>query len=307
MIIEGWSFLDSLYMTIITISTVGFNEVHHMTSGGRIFSIVLIIGGVGSALYIFSSVISYLIEGHFRITFGRRRMRNRIAKLKEHFILCGYGRVGHEIARVFDEEGVPFVVIDNDDNTIARLEEDGYLYIHGDATDDTILTEAGIAKARGLVAAVGTDTDNTYITLTARGLYPDLFIEARASLPGSEVKLAMAGANRVISPQAIGGRRMALLALRPAVVDFIDTITYRRGQELQMENIEVGPGSPLIGMTIDQANHKTKATILAIITRNGQVLVNPLRDTIDAEDQLVVIGAKEKLTDLESTFEGGDD
>jgi len=305
MVIEGWSFLDSFYMTIITITTVGYDEVHPLTTSGRIFSIVLMIGGVSSALYIFSTVIAYIIEGHFGITLGRRRMKAKIDKLKRHFILCGYGRVGEEIAHTFSQEAVPFVVIDNRPDNATMAEEKGYLCVLGDATSDKVLMEAGIERARGLVAAVGSDTDNTYITLSARGLRSDLFIEARSCTPGSEVKLERAGANRVISPQAIGGRRMAMLALRPAVVDFIDTVAYRPGQELQMENIEVSSSSPLIGLTIEAAGHQTGATILAIMKRSGQLLVNPLEETIQQEDRLIVIGAKQQLAALESTLEGG--
>ena len=154
-------------------------------------------------------------------------MKTKIAKLKRHFILCGYGRVGQEIAQAFSEEGAPFVIIDNDEQQVAKAEKDGYLCLFADATSDEVLKEAGIEQARGLVAAVGSDTDNTYITLSARGLQPDLFIAARCSSSEAEDKLSRAGADRVISPYAIGGRRMAMLALRPAVVDFIDTVTYR--------------------------------------------------------------------------------
>ena len=306
-IIEGWSFLDCLYMTVITIFTVGFKEVRILSPQGQIFTIFVILGGVGTALFAFTKIAEIAFEGGINKFWRRRRMEKELKNLRDHYIICGYGRMGKIVRERLEEEKLPFVVIDNKEDAVAQLEEDGYLYIHGDATNDTVLTKAGIDRARGLITVVGADTNNTYITLTARGLCPDLFIEARASLPGSEVKLEMAGANRVISPQAIGGRRMALLALRPAVVDFIDNVAYRSGQELQMENIEVGKRSSLIGMTIDQASHKTKATILAIITSNGQVLANPLEDTINAEDRLVVIGARNKLAELESTFEGGDD
>jgi len=305
-VIEGWSFTDALYMTIITITTVGYAEVHPLTTGGRIFSIFLIVGGVSGALYTLTGIIEYIVEGHFGITVGRRRMKARIAKLKGHFILCGYGRVGREIARVLNEEGAPFVVIDSDQNAIAEAEEAGYLCLLGDATNDEVLKEAGISQARGLVSAVGTDTDNTYITLSARGLCADLFIEARSCSPGSEVKLERAGANRVISPQAIGGRRMAMLALRPAVVDFIDTVAYRPGQELQMENVEISSGSPLVSLTIEAAHHRTGATILAISKKSGGLIVNPPEEeTIQDGDRLIVIGTKKQLAASESTFEGG--
>ena len=188
-IIEGWSFLDSIFMTITTITTVGYREVHPLSDGGRIFSIFLILGGMGGAFYTLTGIITYIIEGNLGATWGRRRMENKINQLKDHFILCGFGRVGEEIANIFKEEEVPFVVIDNRPECAARAEHAGYLYVEGDATSDEILKEAGIEKARGLVAALGSDIDNTYITLSARGLYPSLFITARASDSQAEKKL----------------------------------------------------------------------------------------------------------------------
>jgi voltage-gated potassium channel len=220
MVIERWSFIDALYMTILTITTVGYGEVHTLSQGGRVFSVILMIGGVGGVLYTLSLLIQYLLEGQFGITLRRRWMKTEIAKLKEHFILCGYGRMGQEIAHAFSGEGIPFVVIENSQESAARAGENGYLYLQGDATNDEVLKEARIESARGLVAAVGSDVDNTYITLSARGLCPDLFITARSCSPGVEVKLKRAGANRIVSPHSIGARRMAMLALHPAVVDF---------------------------------------------------------------------------------------
>jgi voltage-gated potassium channel len=215
MVIERWSFIDALYMTILTITTVGYGEVHTLSQGGRVFSVVLMVGGVGGALYTLSLFIQYLLEGQFGITLRRRRMKTEIAKLKEHFILCGYGRMGQEIAHTFNDEGIAFVVIENSQESAARAGEDGYLYLQGDATNDEVLKEARIESARGLVAAVGSDVDNTFITLSARGLCPGLFITARACSPGVEGKLKRAGANRIVSPHNIGGRRMAMLALHP--------------------------------------------------------------------------------------------
>jgi len=220
MVIEHWSFIDALYMTILTITTVGYGEVHPLSQGGRIFSIVLMIGGVAGALYILSLFIQYLFEGQLGITLRRRRMKTEIAKLKGHFILCGYGRMGQEIAHAFNDEGIPFVVIESGQESAVRAREDGYLCLQGDATNDEVLEKARIESARGLVAAVGSDVDNTYITLSARGICPNLFITTRSCSPGVEVKLKRAGANRVVSPHSIGGRRMAMLALHPAEVDY---------------------------------------------------------------------------------------
>jgi voltage-gated potassium channel len=304
-VIEGWSFIDSLYMTITTITTVGFGEVHPLSDAGRIFSIFLIIGGVGGALYILTTIMGYLLEGQFGITMGRRRMKTKIAKLKKHFILCGYGRVGQEIALTFSEEGVPFVIISNDEEHVAKAEKEGYLAIFGDATRDDTLKEAGIKQARGLVAAVGSDTDNTFITLSAREARPDLFIEARSSSPESEGKLRRAGADRIISPHTIGGRRMAMLALRPAVVDFIDTVTYGPGRELQLENVDVAGGSSLIGKTMEQARSQVDITVLAMRKKSGELIANPPgEEIIEDGDRLIVIGTKQRLSALERIFEG---
>jgi len=304
-VIEGWSFLDSIYMTITTITTVGFREVHPLSDAGRIFSIFLIIGGVGGALYVLTSIMGYILEGQFGITMGRRRMKNRVARLKNHFILCGYGRVGQAIAQAFNEEKVPFVIIAKDEEHIAKANKEGYLCLFGDATSDEVLREAGIERAHGLVSAVGTDTDNTFITLSARQLHPDLFIEARSSSPESEGKLRRAGADRVISPHAIGGRRMAMLALRPAVVDFIDTVAYGRGRELELENVDVAGGSPLIGQTMEQARSKDGITVLAMRKKNGKLVANPPgAEIIEDGDRLIVIGTKGRLAALESLFEG---
>ena len=303
-IIEGWSFIDALFMTVITITTVGYEEVHPLSAGGRIFSIFLIVGGVGGALYVLSSIVQFIIEGQLGITLGRRRMERRIAKMKEHFILCGYGRVGQEIAHIFTEERVPFVIIDKDQESIAGAEKDGYLYVLADATNDEGLKEAGIERARGLVVAAGSDADNVYITLSARGMRPDLFIEARASSNEAEAKLKRAGADRIISPYSLGARRMAQLALRPTVVDFIDTVIYRRGQELQLENVAVGNESALIGLTVEEARLRTKAVILAISRKRGKVVTNPTaEETIQAGDMLITLGTREQLTALEKICE----
>jgi voltage-gated potassium channel len=217
MVVERWSFIDALYMTILTITTVGYGEVYPLSQGGKIFSVVLMIGGVGGVLYTLSLLFQYLLEGQFGVTLRRRRMKTEIAKLKEHFILCGYGRMGQEIAHTFNEEGIAFVVIENSQESAAMVRENGYLCLQGNATSDEVLKEARIESARGLVAAVGSDVDNTYITLSARELCPDLFITARACSLGADVKLKRAGANRVVSPHSIGARRMAMLALHPEV------------------------------------------------------------------------------------------
>ena len=243
-VIEGWNLLDALYMTVITLTTVGYLEVHEMSAAGRIFTMFLLIGGVGGALYTLTAIVQYILEGNLGSTLGRRQMKNRIAGLKNHFILCGYGRVGHEIARVLAEEGVPFVVVDNDKEAIAHAEMDGRLFILADAADEAVLREAGVEHARGLIVALGNDADSTYVTLSARQLKADLFIEARASSPEAERKLQRAGATRIVSPYAAGARRMAMLALRPEVADFID-IMGNRDRELELETVNLAEDSSL--------------------------------------------------------------
>jgi voltage-gated potassium channel len=200
---------------------------------------------------------------------------------------------------------VPFVIIDNKPDCITRAEEAGQLYLQGDATSDEVLAEAGIERARGLVAVVGTDADNIYITLSARGLRPDLFIEARTSSEEAEKQLKRAGADRIVAPYSIGARRMAMLALRPAVVDFIDTVIRQRSPELQMENIAINKDSPLAGRTVAEVRQCSTANVLAISKKSGKLVANPSRDDkISEGDSIIIMGTKEQLTSLELVCEG---
>jgi voltage-gated potassium channel len=303
MLIEHWPFLDALFMTVTTITTVGYQEVRPLDADGQIFTIFLVLGGVGAAFYTLSAIAANLIEISIG-NIGRRRMKNRIEHLKDHFIVCGLGRVGDEIARTFTDENIPFVVVDSRSECLSRADQAGYPYLQGDATNDDILREAGIERARGLIAAVGSDADNTYITLSARGMRPDLFIEARASGPEAETKLKRAGANRIVSPYSIGARRMAMLALHPTVVDFIDIIMRRKGGELQMETLAVGGDSPLAGQTVEEARQCSKTNILAVNKKNGNLVVHPPQDEkIQAGDSLIAIGSREQLAALETFCE----
>ncbi len=303
MIIERWSFFDALYMTVITISTVGYEEIHPLTTGGRIFSSVLIVGGVGVMLYSATALVQYVIEGRFPNIFGRHRMKEKIEKLKDHVILCGYGRVGQEVAKVFGSEEATFVIIDENEEAIAKAIENGYLSLRGNATSDDILEEAGIHKAKGLVAALASDADNLYLTLSAKAMRPDLFVVARASTEESEAKLKRAGADRIILPYRIGGRRMALLTLRPLVVDFIDTTMHSRRGELVLENIKVTSESPLAGVTIKEGLSCCGAiAILALKKKDGKLIPNPPNDaTFETDDELVIIGTREQLRMVEGS------
>jgi voltage-gated potassium channel len=301
MAIEGWSFLDALYMTVITVSTVGYSEVHGLSTAGRVFTIVLIIGGVSVMLYALTSIVQYLTEGYLGTLLGRSRMKGKLSRLKGHVILCGYGRVGQEVASAFSDEKTDFVVIEQSQEAHAKAAFDGCLCLLGDATMDSVLEEAGIHSARALVAAVGSDADNIYITLSARGMNPHLAIVARAGSEESESKLRRAGADRIIFPLRVGGRRMAMSALHPLVVDFIDTTLTAHGRELVLEEVTVGPRSPLAGATIAQGQAQAVGTaILAVKKKHGDVLTNPPPDTlVETGDQLVVIGSREHLRLLE--------
>lgn len=304
MIIGRWSFLDALYMTVITITTVGYLEVQPLDTAGRIFTMFLLVGGVGGAFYTLTSIMVYIVEAEFGSYWWRRRMETKISKMKGHFILCGYGRVGQVIAHTFRQEGVSFVIIEESEEAVSQAEQADYLALKGDATSDEILKAAGIEHARGLVAAVGDDATNTYIVLSARGLRPDLFIEARASGRASEAKMKKAGADRTISPHNVGAHRMAMLALRPAVVDFIDTVTSPHGKEFQMENIAIDGSSPLVGLSVAEIRKRTKTTILAISKESGRLVPNPPDEEIIGEsDRLIIIGLKERLAAVEGAAE----
>jgi voltage-gated potassium channel len=219
MLIERWDFLDAFYMTIITISTVGFTEVHRLSESGRVFTETLIVGGVGTMLFAFGVFAETLSEGHFLEYRRRRRMETEIDRLRDHFIVCGYGRTGTRVIVEFEEQQVPYVVIDTNHDAIDRLREEHRLHIEGDAASEDILREAGIDRAKGLISAVDSDERSVYITLAARSMRPDLLIIARAGQPQSVRRLEQAGADRVVSPYLMAGHRMAEFAMRPELDD----------------------------------------------------------------------------------------
>jgi len=254
--IEHWSFIDAIYQTITTLSTVGFQEVHPLSTDGRIFTMVLILVGTGTMLYAATAVVQYLIEGNLGNILGRRRMKTEIAKLKGHTILCGYGKVGKEVAHVFKDEKAPFVIIEQDEKACARAIVDGFLCLNVNATNDEALKEAGIMNAKALVAALGSDADNLYVTLSAKSLRPDIFVVSRIDNEESEEKLKRAGADRTMSPYGIGGHRLAMMTLKPLVVDFIDTTMDHQGREFTLENIKVGTGSTMEGISVKEGTRR---------------------------------------------------
>ena len=303
MLIEGWNFIDALFMTIISITTTGFSEVHPLDTAGRLFTIFLIVGGSSAAVYALTAIAQYVLEGHLGSALWRRNMKNHIGSLKGHFILCGYGRVGQEIAGILFSEKADFVVIDKNPEAIAQAVRDGRMYIAADAATDIALKDAGIERAKGIIVALGNDSDSTYVILSARQLNHDIFIEARVSAPDAESKLKLAGADRTISPYTIGARRMAMLALQPEVTDFIDIISLK-GQDMHLENLTVGEGSPLAGKGVSFARTTGKAVVLAVNKKNGQLIANPSEtEIIQAGDAVIAMGSRTDLRAMEGICE----
>ncbi len=297
MIIEGWSLLDAFYMTVTTVTTVGFREVKPLSDEGRIFTTLLILVGVGIAFYILTNLVALVVEGDLGLALGLRRMKGKIEALRDHHILCGFGRVGEEIAREFTERGIPFVIIDSNPEAIERARKQDYLLIEGDASSDTLLLEAGIQRARCLLAASDSDSGNTYAILTAKALNPRIFTIARVGQRVSMTRMLRAGADRVISPYSIGGRRMALSALQPLLLDFIDTLATGHHGEQILAELEVSEESGLAGHTIEQCFRTCpSATILALQKPNGAVQVGPRgATTLDLGDRLMVLGNEADL------------
>ena len=297
MAIEGWSLLDALYMSVITLTTIGFQEVQPLSDGGRVFTIVLAVSGVGAIFYGMIALFQFLLEGELAQLLGVRRMEGRIAALRDHYILCGFGRVGGEIAREFSGRGVPFVVVESRPEPLARGQAEGHLVLEGDATSDAVLRESGIKRARGLLAAADSDAGNTFIVLTAKALRPDLYVVSRASLPESEPRMLRAGADRTISPYAIAGRRMARSALQPLMVEFIDALASGRHEEQILAEIEISEESGLSGRTVEDVMQSCRgAVVLAVQRASGAIQVGPHSDTpLEVGDRLIVLGDEAEL------------
>lgn len=301
-LIEGWPLLDALYMTIITISTVGYHEVHTLSSAGKIFSSILIIGGVGTAFYAFTTIIEYIIKGHLRTIFrGSRNMEDKISKLRNHYIICDYGRVGTVVANRLQVEGVDFVVVDSDSDAIARAKADSCLCIQEDASVGDNLIKAGIKNARGLIVVTDNDATNIFIIVTARNVKPDIHIVARASSEESGLKLQMVGADRAMNPYSAVGERIARRALHPLVSDFIEDVFPGRGKERYLERVEIAKNSIVCGKTIAEAQKYSRgAVILAVQKKGSNIFPKPSEDTIIAQgDMLVVLGTEQQLSRME--------
>ncbi len=305
MIIEKARFMDALFMTIITITTIGYKEYVPLSEKGRIFTMILALCGTGFFFYIFALISEFVIR-HTVENFWGQRMKKEIQKLKNHCILCGFGRIGRHIYEFIKDE-IPVVVIEKNKELIEELKEKKIFCIEGDATCEDILIEAGIERAKYLVASLGDDASNLYITLTARNLNPDLYILSRANNPQVEKKLYQAGATKVVTPYLIGARKMALSLLKPNVVDFMEIASHSFHLDLQIEEIKVIANSDLAGKTLIESKirDRTKAIILAIKRADGSMIFNPLPDTvINPGDILIALGEKEGLEILDQLARG---
>lgn len=301
--IEGWPWFDGFYMVLTTFTTIGYSETHPLSQSGRIFNIFLIVGGVGLVFLAIGALTQALLEFELQSVFGRRRMEKEIARLKDHYIICGAGRVGRSVARELARKPVPFVVIEPKQDKIDRYVAENWLTIRGDATQERVLEEAGIREARGLVAATTTDATNLYVVLTARTMNPDIKIIARASEEEAEKHLRTAGANTVISPYLFAGSRIAQMFLRPHVLDFVDSATVHLGIDLEIDEIYIKEGSSLLGKTIGTSGirQNTGVIVLAIKRADGMRFNPAPEDDIRAGDCLIAMGEPAKLRILEQT------
>jgi voltage-gated potassium channel len=302
MLIEGWGLIDALYMTVITLATVGYGEVHEISQTGRVFTVILIVLGVGFFLYVIGNVIQFLVEGRIRIILGRRKLDKQINELKNHYIICGYGRIGRVLCRYLFQRNLDVVVIEKDQERIPILDEDDTLYVLGEATDEANLLRAGIDRAKALITALGTDAENVFLLLTARQLNPELYVVARASQNVTKKTLTAAGANMVVSPYDVGARRMAHAILRPSVIDFLELAFADESTDINIEEIPVSASSKLIDMTLKDSGIRQNFNLIIIAAKkaDGSMLFNPLAESkIVADDTLIAVGERKNLAKLE--------
>lgn len=302
MSIEGWDFLDALYMAVTTLTTVGYSEVHEVSDLGRIFTIVFIIIGVVYFLYMAGAVVQFMVEGQIRTILGRRSLDKKIDRLNNHYIVCGYGRIGKTLCTMLKRKAVDLVVIEKDKDLIPVMVENKIFYISGDAGDETNLIKAGIQHAKGLIAVLATDTDNVFLVLTARQLNPEIYIMANASRNESKPKLIAAGANRVELPYDMGAVSMAQRIIRPTVTNFLNLAFAQKRKDIQMEEIPVSPSSELVTVMLKDSGIRQRFNliIIAIKKSDDSMLFNPsFEAVIESGDTVIAVGEEDNLKKLE--------
>ena len=307
MVVEGWSAWDAFYMAVITITTVGYKEVHDLSRAGQVLTVVLLTAGVGAALYTFTLLATIVVEGGLPSRLQERRLKRMLENITDHFIICGYGRIGSTVAQQFQRQNIPYVVIERDAERLHAAIEGGSIAVEADASREDVLKRVGIDRARGFIAVVGTDAENVYAVLSARVMRPDLFIIGRAETEDATLKLKRAGADRVISPYHIGAVTIAQTALRPAVVDFVELATGTDNLDLAMEQVTVDARSALANRTILEGNLRQRFGVIVVgIQRQDRHMdFNPEPDTrILAGDKLVVLGHPDALKKLEAEATG---
>lgn len=301
MIIERHTLLEGLYMTVITITTVGFKEVRELHPAGRVFTIFIVLFGVGLFTYLATNIANYFIAGELHGVLDRKRMEKQIERISDHFIVCGFGRMGAQVARELRREQRELVVVDQNHDAVTAARAAGFPALVGDAEEDAVLKQVGVERAAGLVACVDSDASNVMVTISARALNEKLFIVARANGENAQSKLVSAGANRVLWPQGLGGRRIAQMAIRPNVVEFLEVVMHDEELELWLEELTIAIDAELDGCAIGEARIRaaTGANIVALRQRTGKLLVAPTPETtLDAGDIIVVLGTKPQLAKL---------
>lgn len=297
--VEEWGVFESLYQTLIVISTLGIRQVKEMSRAGEIVTLMLIIGGVGAFTFFFSAMATLLVEGQLRSILGRRKLDKKFANLKGHYIICGYGRMGQLVAKNLVRKGRSIVVVDKDPEATARAESEGLDYVLGDAHEESVLESAGVERARGILSVLPTDADNVFVTLTVRGLSDSITILTQALDPHSEAKLRKAGADRVYNLHAIGANRITAMLIHPTLVEFLDGTS--ESVDIEVQEVEIKEGSPVIGLSLRNSNLREKAGVqaIAIKRKDGRTLFTPSPDlTISEGDILVCVGGKDSTTRL---------
>lgn len=305
MVIEDWNLMDSLYMTVITLSTIGYGEVNPVSQPGRIFTLILIVMGVGFFLYVLGNVVQFLVEGRIRLILGRHKLDKQIGQLNNHFIVCGYGRMGRALCRYLKQKRLKFVVIEKNESRIPIMNTDHVLYIAGEATIEENLQKAGIGRASNLIAALGTDADNVLLVLLAKGLNPNLYVVARASQNASKKPLDTAGADVVVSPFDVGARRMAHAVLRPNVIRLLEFAFADEDTDFHIEEIAVAESSKLVGVSLIDSGIRQdyNLMILSIIKADGEMVFNPSADTtIRSDEKVIAVGSSDDLSKLEKVL-----